>query len=201
MCLLHTDSHLQTDMIMTIDHVSCHYSCHYHHCVWWCAFDTDYISSKVVSQSWECGSSSDTAIILLPIFCLYRQPMPIFCLRVGSAYILGWFPNLPIVTQSCVFSQSRQIHPGHPASHVMLPLSKVTCHVSCENCDSSNFKWFLWHVACVCVTHYHALFWSLECNVCRSVKSRQWNRSVCIRIGCFSFSDKSGHDLQSPSMT
>ena len=33
MCLLHTDSHLQTDMIMTIDHVSCHYSCHYHHCV------------------------------------------------------------------------------------------------------------------------------------------------------------------------
>ena len=78
----------------------------------------------------------------------YILPMCRQCL-----YIPGWFPNLPIVTQSCVFSQSRQIHPGQPASHVMLPLSRVTCHVSCENCDSSNFKWFLWHVACVCVTH------------------------------------------------
>ena len=132
-------------------------------------------------QTIGSGSSSETAIILLPIFCLYGQSMPIFCLCAGNAYILGWFPNLPIVTQSCVFSQSRQIHPGQIAPHAMLPFSKVTCYVSCENCDSSYFKWFLhlwlaWpclpcvsHIITPCSDHWNAM--------CASVKSRQWNRS------------------------
>jgi len=44
MCLLHTESHLQT--VMTNDQVSCHHSSHYHHCVDApddVLFDTDYI--------------------------------------------------------------------------------------------------------------------------------------------------------------
>ena len=119
--------------------------------------------------------------------------MPIFCLYVGSAYIPGWFPNLPIVTQSCVFSQSRQIHPGQPASHVMLPLSRVTCHVSCENCDSSNSSDSCGMLP-VCASHIITRcsdHWNAMCAAAWKSR-RQWNRSVCIRIGWISFNDRSG---------
>ena len=123
-------------------------------CAWWCAF-------------WHCLFFKQNGVpnigVWLKFWHCYHFVAYILPLQATDAYILpmcrqclyipGWFPNLPIVTQSCVFSQSRQIHPGQPASHVMVPLSRVTCHVSYENCDSSNFKWFLWHVACVCVTH------------------------------------------------
>ena len=65
------------------------------------------------------------------IFCLYfaLQAVPIFCQCFRQRLYSGMIPKLPIVTQFCVFSQSRHIHPVQFASHAMLPLR---CNVPCE---------------------------------------------------------------------
>ena len=49
----------------------------------------------------------------------------------------------------------------------------------------------------VCASHiYHALFYHWNAMCAAAWKSRrQWNRSVCIRIGCISFFQVHGHDI------
>jgi len=123
MCLLHTESHLQ--IVMTNDQVSCHHSSHYHHCV--DAPDDVLLtltifSSRMVFQKMECGSSSDTAIILLPIFCLYRQPMPIFCLCVGSAYIFRGDSQIFQLLPSLAYSVSRD-------RFILVNLHHMSCYL------------------------------------------------------------------------
>lgn len=123
MCLLYTESHLQ--IVMTNDQVSCHHSSHYHHCVDApddVLFDTVYFSSRMVFQTLECGSSSDTAIILLPIFCLYRQPMPIFCLCVGSAYIFRGDSQIFQLLPSLAYSVSRD-------RFILVNLHHMSCYL------------------------------------------------------------------------
>ena len=179
MCLLHTD----TDMV--ISHVT--YSVIITSiltlliiCLWhrlYCSLSKQNGVSKQlgVAQVLKPPSFCCLYFAFTGNQCLYSacvQAMPIFW---GDSQIFQLLPSL-------AYSVSRDkfiLVKLHRMPCYLL--SKVTCYVSCENCDSSYFKWFLhlwlaWsclpcvsHIITPCSDHWNAM--------CASVKSRQWNRS------------------------
>jgi len=132
--ILKVISHLHTDMVKSSS-LKCRQNDMLMICCW----------HRLYCSPFEAEKCSKTLEWLkfwtLQFCCLYFAFAGKQCLY--SAYsrqclYSGWFPNLPFVTQSCVFSQSRQIHPGQLASHVMLPSSRVTCHVKTVTPISSD---------------------------------------------------------------
>ena len=132
------------------------------------------------------------------IFCLYfaLQAVPIFCQCFRQRLYSGMIPKLPIVTQFCVFSQSRHIHPVQFASHAMLPLR---CNVPCElwklktvtlKSDSS-----VSHITTRCCDHQNSMcaVWSQDNEIDQACIRNQNNFSFFRDIGSssslFSISD------------
>jgi hypothetical protein len=124
MSLLHTDSHLQTDMTWPLT------MCHVTIPVIIITASDDVLLTQTIFQAKWCPNHGSGVWLLTPLSfcCLYFAFTGNWCLhsahvsKTGSAYILGWFPNLPTVTQSSAYSVSRDrfilvnLHhmPGYP---------------------------------------------------------------------------------------